>query len=115
MRYESIIQLSRVALEGVEIGGRLMRWGDGVVALTGSAGRDPRCSKTRRKSTSTVRPPGPHFSGSDPHRCLGSHLVRVELRVVLEELHKAIPDYHIGPGTPFPASWVTSGEPKNFT
>jgi cytochrome P450 len=32
------------------------------------------------------------------HRCLGSHLARLELRIALEELHKRIPDYRITPG-----------------
>ncbi len=37
------------------------------------------------------------FSGG-PHRCLGSHLARMELRVALEELHARIPDYAIKAG-----------------
>ena len=32
------------------------------------------------------------------HRCLGSHLARLELRVALEQLHEHIPDYAIKPG-----------------
>ena len=36
--------------------------------------------------------------GGGPHRCLGSHLARLELRVALEELHRRIPDYAIKPG-----------------
>jgi len=32
------------------------------------------------------------------HRCLGSHLARLELRVALEQLHERIPDYSIKPG-----------------
>ncbi|MGC1153595.1 MAG: cytochrome P450, partial [Mycobacterium sp.] len=31
--------------------------------------------------------------------CLGSHLARQEMAVVLEEWHKRIPDYHVS-GTP---------------
>ena len=36
--------------------------------------------------------------GGGAHRCLGSHLARLELKVALEELHKRIPSYSIKPG-----------------
>jgi cytochrome P450 len=36
--------------------------------------------------------------GAGPHRCLGSHLARMELRAALEEWHLRIPDYAIKPG-----------------
>jgi cytochrome P450 len=34
------------------------------------------------------------------HRCLGSHLARMELRVALETLHSRIPDYALDPEAP---------------
>ena len=37
--------------------------------------------------------------GGGVHRCLGSHLARVELRVALREFHRRIPDYTLKPGT----------------
>ena len=35
--------------------------------------------------------------GGGVHRCLGSHLARLELRVALREWHKRIPEYEIEP------------------
>ena len=35
--------------------------------------------------------------GGGVHRCLGSHLARVELRVALREWHRRIPDYRVKP------------------
>ena len=36
--------------------------------------------------------------GGGPHRCLGSHLARLELQVALQEWHRRIPDYELAPG-----------------
>jgi hypothetical protein len=40
-----------------------------------------------------------HLSfGGGIHRCLGAHLARRELRLVVEEFHKVIPDYEVATG-----------------
>lgn len=45
------------------------------------------------------RKPNPHLGfASGVHRCLGSHLARMEMEVALTAWHERIPDYSIAPG-----------------
>jgi cytochrome P450 len=42
------------------------------------------------------REPNRHLAfAAGPHRCLGSHLARMELAVAMEEWHRRIPDYRV--------------------
>ncbi|ETB35567.1 hypothetical protein N602_26585 [Mycobacterium avium subsp. hominissuis 10-5606] len=51
---------------------------------------------TNAREVDLVRRVTRHLSfGGGPHRCLGSHLARQEMAVVLEEWHKRIPDYEL--------------------
>jgi len=56
-----------------------------------------------------TRDPNPHigFGATGPHFCLGAHLARVEIAVLLEELLTRLPDIHVnGPGERQRSSFV---------
>jgi cytochrome P450 len=56
-----------------------------------------------------LRSPNPHVAfASGFHRCLGSHLARMELRTALEVWHRKIPNYSIEPGVEL----AYSGNPR---
>jgi len=100
LRWESIVAPARRVTAPVEIGGVRMEPGDRVLLALGSAGRDPEEFPDADKVI-LDRDPNRHLAfGSGPHRCLGSHLARVELRVALEELHRRLPDYALDPAEP---------------
>jgi len=46
----------------------------------------------------TVRCIGNWGFGGGPHRCLGSHLARMELTVIVGEWLKRIPEFELVPG-----------------
>ena len=61
-----------------------------------SAGRDER--EFDNPDNFDITRPTPKRSisfGHGPHKCLGQHLARLEGRVILEEIFKAIPDYSV--------------------
>ncbi|MDA8186466.1 MAG: cytochrome P450 [Acidimicrobiales bacterium] len=100
LRWESPVPgIARVALEDTEVGGCPVHAGDNVFLLLGSANTDYE-AMPGADVVDLRRNPNPHLAfGGGVHRCLGSHLARVELRVVLREFHKRIPEYSLAPGT----------------
>jgi cytochrome P450 len=100
LRWESIVAPGRRVTAPVEIGGVRFEPGDRVLLPLGAAGRDPE-EFDDAEEVVLDREPNRHLAfGSGPHRCLGSHLARVELKVALEELHRRIPDYRLRPERP---------------
>lgn len=100
LRWESIVAPARRVTAPVTIGGVPMEVGDRVLLALGSAGRDPG-EFDHADEVIFDRTPNRHLAfGSGAHRCLGSHLARIELRVALEELHRRLPDYELVPEDP---------------
>jgi cytochrome P450 len=96
----------RVTTQDVEVAGRVVSKGATVMLSYGSADRDP----LRYQDADEVHLDGKavHFAfGRGPHRCLGSHLARLELRLILEEWHLRIPEYTLVDGRPPQMPWPT--------
>jgi cytochrome P450 len=83
----------RITTADVEIDGVTIPAGSTCWLVFGAASRD-----SRRYGDADIigDKRNNHFAfGRGPHRCLGSHLARLELRLVIEEWHKRIPEYSI--------------------
>lgn len=97
--------LPRVTSEETELDGRVLPAGTRVTAYLAAANRD----EERHHDPYALdfhRGVNPHISfGMGVHRCLGSHLARLEMRIVYEEWHARIPDYHISQGTTPRVHW----------
>lgn len=96
LRYESPVQvLRRTVTRDVELGGQRLAAGDAVIVLWGSANRDE--SEFDAAGTFVEgRAPNRHLAfGCGPHRCLGSHLARVEIVIALERVLARLPDYEV--------------------
>ncbi len=98
LRTETPVQVvPRVLAQDFELRGEKMQKGEHVVFVIGAADTDP----AEFEDAATVRfdrAANRHLAfGGGPHRCLGSHLARMELRVALDEFHRRIPDYELLP------------------
>lgn len=100
LRWESPVPaVARVAATDIDVGGCPIHAGEQVMLLLASANTDD-ANHPGVDSVDLERDPNPHMAfGGGVHRCLGSHLARLELRVALREFHKRIPEYSLAPGT----------------
>ena len=96
LRFEAPVQgFARTVTRDIEIGGCPIPAGATVFLLWGSANRDPEAF-ARADEMILDRRPNRHLTfGVGGHRCLGAHLARVEMRVVLERTLARLGDYTI--------------------
>lgn len=89
---------ARKVRKDIEVAGCPIAAGSMVQLPIRAATRDP-AAFSGGAGIRIDRKPNNHIAfGAGPHRCLGSHLARCELRVALEEFHRAVPDYRIADG-----------------
>lgn len=91
----SFVAIGRTAMQDVQVGGCPIAAGEKVLVYWASANRDeqefddPDAFRLDRESNR-------HLAfGAGPHRCAGSHLARLNLRVALEELTRRLSELRL--------------------
>ncbi|MGH9000671.1 MAG: cytochrome P450 [Acidimicrobiia bacterium] len=95
LRFWGPVLNARRATSDAEVGGVKIREGDRILVALGAANRDEREFPGAGQFV-IDRTPNRHITfGSSIHKCLGAHIARVELRVMLDEFLRRIPDFEI--------------------
>jgi methyl-branched lipid omega-hydroxylase len=103
VRYASpVVFMRRTLTRDYTMNGQDYRKDDKAVLYYNSANRDEAVFEDPERFDIT-RSPNPHvgYGGAGPHYCLGAHLARRELKVMLRELLTRVPD-------------ITAGEPDRL-
>jgi len=103
LRYWSIVSTDprRVATEDVEIGGQLVRKGEGVIVSLIAGNRDGRAfgageGECPADQLDIGRSARHHVAfGFGSHQCLGQNLARIEMQVAWPRLFERIPDLRL--------------------
>lgn len=115
IRFDAPLQLfERTATQDVEVEGALVRAGETVACLMGSANRDASVfgddPGTGADCFDVARDPNPHVGfGLGRHFCLGAPLARVELEITVRRLLERFPDISLADTPPRRPTWVLRG------
>jgi cytochrome P450 len=99
LRWETpVMAVPRIVKRDVEVHGVTLKKGEMVTLLLGASNVDA-SEFEGPEHVDFARERNKHLAfGGGPHRCLGSHLARMELEVAMQVWHQRIPDYRIKPG-----------------
>ena len=113
IRYDAPLQLfERTATADVEVSGQLIRSGERIACLMGSANRDPDVF-TDPDTFDVGRDPNPHVGfGMGLHFCLGAPLARLELQISISTLLDRFPALQLSGEAPRRPTWVLRGYEK---
>jgi cholest-4-en-3-one 26-monooxygenase len=90
-----VINMARTATTDVELRGKTIPEGDQVLLMYASANRDEEVFDDP-ESFDVTRTPNPHVTfGYSAHFCLGASLARLEIKVMLEEVLRRLPDMQL--------------------
>lgn len=98
IRYHSVADLvaMRTVTEDVEIGGRLLRAGEGIVPLLAAANHDTALLDDPGRFCPSKSARGHVGFGYGVHQCLGQNLVRAEMECAYRTLFARVPTLRLG-------------------
>jgi cytochrome P450 len=97
--FPPVFAVARQVTQDVEVAGEQLSAGEWVLLNFASASRDPEATSDPTRLDIRREDVVHSAFGVGPHRCLGSHLARLELRVTVEEFLRRIPEFSLKPGT----------------
>jgi cytochrome P450 len=97
--YPPVVALGRTCTRDVEVAGTGMKKDDFVMLMYSAANRDPRVVENPTEIDVNRESVLHSAFGVGVHRCIGSNLARLELKVTFEELLRRIPEFSLKPGT----------------
>jgi len=99
LRYESPVPAgTRYATEDIDLGGEVIHAGEAIHAIWSAANLDPATIEDPLEVNFERARQIHMVFASGTHRCLGSHLARLELRLAIEEFQRRFPRYSITNG-----------------
>jgi cytochrome P450 len=99
-----LVFVPRISTQDVELAGQVIPAGSYVMVTLAVASRDP-AEHSDPDTIDFQRQERNLAFGVGPHRCLGLHLARMEMRVAVEEWHRRIPEYELAPGVTPRVRW----------
>jgi cytochrome P450 len=102
---QPVVNAPRLVRKDYEFKGVKLKAGDHIMCFNVAGNFDP-AEFERPWEFRLDRPSNRHFTlAGGPHRCLGSHLARREIRIATGEFLRRIPEFRVKPGadtTAFP-------------
>jgi cytochrome P450 len=95
LRVYAPVSVGRLATADTELRGRCVAAGERVLLPFGAANRDPEVFDEPEEIRLDRRRNRHLTFGTGAHRCLGSNLARLELKVALQEWLRAMPDFRL--------------------
>ncbi|MGN7931716.1 cytochrome P450 [Sphingopyxis sp. 22461] len=100
LRRYAFASMGRIVMRDTEFHGLAMRKGDRVLFVPAAAGLDPAVYNDPLTVELNRKEKGVPTFGFGPHRCVGMHLARLELRVLYEQWLSRIPAFSLSPASP---------------